>query len=266
MTPAIRIENLELTLAGKPILGGISFAVEPGEYISVVGPNGAGKTSLIKCLCGLHAACRGTVHLNGQNAAQLSARQRARLLSYVPQAEGQSVPFSVREFVLLGRYPHLSPFTTVTDSDHAAVETALEQTGTAVFKDRKVNTLSGGERQMVFIAAALAQEAEILILDEPAAFLDYRHQAEVFQLLRRINRELGRTILTVSHDINAAARHSTRILAVKGGKTAFYGTPENLMTPEWLGRIFDTRFRFIREPGVALPLAITAHEPSEPSA
>jgi len=257
MKSAIQTKNLTVSLSGKTILDQIDFAMEPGEYVSVIGPNGAGKTTLIKCLCGIHPVKAGTVYVMGQNATELSSRERARLLSYVPQAEGKAFPFTVLEFVLLGRYPHLSPFTPVSTKDHDAVDRALKQTGTEALRHRKLGTLSGGERQMVFIAAALAQEAKILILDEPATFLDYRHQTEVFRLLRRLNRDHGHSILTVSHNINTAARCSSRILAVKNGKNTFYGKPDELMEPERLQRIFDTSFRFIREETHPLPLVIT---------
>jgi iron complex transport system ATP-binding protein len=260
MKNAIQIENLTLSLSGQTILDGVSFAMSPGEYVSVVGPNGAGKTSLIKCLCGIHPHAGGTIRLMDQDTASISSRERARILSYVPQAEGKVFPFTAEEFVLMGRYPHLSPFTTVSAADRAAVNTALEQTGTEIFRHRKLGTLSGGERQMVFIAAALAQEAQILVLDEPASFLDYRHQTEVFQLLRRINRELGHSILTVSHNLNTAARSSSRILAIKNGRNVFYGPPADLLRPERLRDVFDTEFRFIRDESHALPLVITESE------
>lgn len=260
MKSAVQIENLTLILSGCTILDGISFSMAPGEYVSVVGPNGAGKTSLIKCLCGIHPHVEGTIRLMDQDTATLSARERARMLSYVPQAEGRGFPFTAEEFVLLGRYPHLSPFTTVSATDRAAVDAALKETDTEKFRHRKLGTLSGGERQMVFIAAALAQEAQILVLDEPASFLDYRHQAEVFQLLRRLNREQGHSILTVSHNLNTAARCSSRILAIKNGKNVFYGPPADLIHPDRLREIFDTDFRFIRDEGHPLPLVITEHE------
>ncbi len=260
MKTAIQTTNLTLKISGKTILDRINFSMEPGEYVSVIGPNGAGKTSLIKCLCGIHTPAGGIIQLMGENAAHITSRERAHILSYVPQAEGKTFPFTVEEFVLLGRYPHLSPFTTLSAADRTAVDIALQQTNTDAFRNRKLNTLSGGERQMVFIAAALAQEAKIIVLDEPATFLDYRHQAEVFRLLRRLNQEFGHSILTVSHNINTAARGSSRILALKNGKTVFYDTPHKLLHPAPLRNLFDTEFRFIHEEGHDLPLVITENE------
>lgn len=260
MTPAISIDNLSLRLSGQPILDDVSLQMNPGEFLSIIGPNGAGKTSLIKCLCGIHKPHAGSIHIMGHDATRISSRKRAQLLSYVPQAEGQVFPFTVEEFVLMGRYTHLSPFTTISPDDRQHLERALDQTGTAPFRHRKLSTLSGGERQMVFIAAALAQEAEILVLDEPAAFLDYRHQADVFQLLRHLNHEHGHSIITVSHNVNTAARSSSRILALKNARRAFFGTSAELLDPHVLSDLFETPFRLIREPGHPLPWVATEVE------
>lgn len=260
MNNRIHIGNLSLRLTGASILEQVSFEMQEGEFISIIGPNGAGKTSLIKCLCGIYQPDQGKINIFGQDAMALSGRQRARLISYVPQAEGKSFPFTVEEFVLMGRYAHLSPFTTIRPEDRQALEHALDQTGTTQFRNRKLGTLSGGERQMVFIAAALAQDARILVLDEPASFLDYRHQAEVFQLLKKLNREYKHTIITASHNVNTAACSSSRILAIKDKKRIFYGTPEDLLTPDQLAAIFDTPFRFVHEKGHPLPFAIMEAE------
>jgi iron complex transport system ATP-binding protein len=260
MNSAIDIENLSLHLAGNTILDNIHFRMEVGDFVSIIGPNGAGKTSLIKCICGLYPASSGLIRIMEQDASSLTNRQRAQRISYVPQAEGKSFPFTVEEFVLMGRYTHLSPFTTISPEDKDAVQSALERTGTTPFRKRKLGTLSGGERQMVFIAAALCQNADVLVLDEPTSFLDYRHQAEVFQLLRRLNREQGHSILTVSHNVNTAARNSAKILGLKNGKNVFCGTPTELLQEEQLETIFDTRFRLIHEQNHSLPLVATEAE------
>jgi iron complex transport system ATP-binding protein len=257
MRLTVHIQNLSLHLAGNHILDDICLSVHSGEFISIIGPNGAGKTSLIKCLCGIYHPDSGSIHIMGQDASKLHSRQRAKLLSYVPQAEGRSFPFTVEEFVLMGRYTSLSPFTTVAPDDRNAVAHALQQTGMESFRKRKINTLSGGERQMVFIAAALAQEAQILVLDEPASFLDYRHQAQVFTLLRRLNREAGHTIITVSHNLNTATHTSSRILALKHGKRVFFGTPSELLHKQQLEDIFDTSFRLIQETDQQTPFVMT---------
>ena len=246
--PIIQINNLSLTLSGKEILKGISLEVNRGEYISIIGPNGAGKTSLVKCISRIYANWSGSVEINGKNINHCSQRELARQLSYVPQAEGRTLPFTVFEFVLMGRYPHLSPFTSVSATDKAMVFEILNKAGLASFSERKLDTLSGGERQMVFIAAALAQGADILLLDEPTSFLDYRHQAEVVQLLGRLHRENNITILAVSHDINAACMQSNRIMALKNGERRFFEAPDKAMDSAALEELYETPFLITEHP------------------
>lgn len=246
--PAIQIKDLSLTLSGKEILKGISLEVNQGEYISIIGPNGAGKTSLVKCISRIYTNWSGSVEINGKDITPCSQRELARHLSYVPQAEGRALPFTVFEFVLMGRYPHLSPFTSISADDKKIVLQTLEKSGLTPFSDRKLNTLSGGERQMVFIAAALAQGADILLLDEPTSFLDYRHQAQVMQLLARLHRENNITILSVSHDINAACAQSSRIMALKEGERQFFEPPEKAMNTATLEKLYDTPFLIADHP------------------
>jgi len=171
--PIIQIENLGIELSGNMILKDVSLSINDGEYVSIIGPNGAGKTTLVKCIAGIHRNWEGSIQIAGQSFERYDSKALARLQSYVPQAEGRSNPLTVVEFVAMGRYPHLSAFTTLNADDYAAIDDAIERAGLAPFRHRKMNTLSGGERQMAFIAAALAQGAKILLLDEPSTFLDY---------------------------------------------------------------------------------------------
>jgi len=254
--PAIQIENLHLALSGTPILNGISLSVSSGEYLSIVGPNGAGKTSLIKCLAGIYSNWTGTLRIHGEPAKEYDSKALARVQSYVPQAQGRFSPSTVEEFVAMGRYPHLSAFSTMQPEDYAAIDAAIQQAGLEPLRRRKLDTLSGGERQMAFIAAALAQESKILLLDEPATFLDYRHQAEVVDLLRTACAERHITILAVHHDINLALASSHRILALKSGRVCFEGSPEETASAELLERIYDTPFRTICDPRASLPFVI----------
>jgi iron complex transport system ATP-binding protein len=166
----------------------------------------------------------------------------------VPQADARYLPFRVREFVLMGRYPHLSPFSSVTEADARAAEDAMRRTDTVAFADRAMDTLSGGERQRVFIAAALAQGAQILLLDEPATFLDYRHQVDVLGLLRRLNREESVTMLYVTHDVNSAARYSDHAIALNAGRVQFHGTPAELLREGVIEAVYDAAFERIVSP------------------
>jgi len=246
--PILRIAGLSHVVAGRAILDDVSFSVEEGEFFSVVGPNGAGKTTLLKAILRLLSGWTGKVLAGGRDAASLSRRQLARILSYVPQAEGRLFPFTVREFVAMGRYPHLSPFTVMTSEDERAVDDALTCTGTTRFAHRLVDTLSGGERQKVYIAGALSQGAQVLLLDEPTTFLDPRHQAEILALLKRLNTTRRITVFCVTHDINAAGLLSDTLLGLKEGRVVCSGPPAEIMTEETLARLFDKHFVLVPHP------------------
>jgi iron complex transport system ATP-binding protein len=241
MPPLIQINDLALELNGAPVLRRISFSVERGEYISIIGPNGAGKTTLLRCLLGMYPYL-GSVCIDGTECSACDSRTLARNVSYVPQTHDIEFPLTVYDFVMMGRYPYLSPLAPAQKRDQEAVEQALELTGTAQFRARTLRTLSGGERQKVYIAAALAQETPILLLDEPATFLDWRHQSEVMTLLKKINTEYGATILAVNHDLNSAAHWSDRIIALRDGCTVSCGTPQELIQPAALEVLFETPF------------------------
>ena len=257
MNSIIQIKNLSVELSGNKILNGISFDATQGDYISIIGPNGAGKTTLIKCLAGIYRNWGGRISIEGQDSRTISHRELARLQSYVPQAEGRTNPLTVEELVATGRYPHLSAFTSMNQADYDAIDIALERTGIMEFRKRRLNSLSGGERQMAFIAAALAQDTKILLLDEPSTFLDYRHQADVSNILKSACRDHGRTIIAVHHDINIAAACSSKVIALKEGSVVFSGTAQQATDTETLNRIYDTSFISSPSPAHPLPLIIT---------
>ncbi len=260
--PVIRVSDFSFRIAGKEILSDVSFDVAEGEYLSIVGPNGAGKTTLLKCLDRLLVGGSGRIEVRGRPIESYRQKELARLIGYVPQADGRMLPFTVGQFVLMGRYPYLSPFSSIAKEDHRAVSEALELTGTAEFADRMLETLSGGERQKVFIAAAMAQGAKILLLDEPTTFLDYHHQDDIRALLARANRESGVTVISVTHDVNRAALESRRIVALRRGRIAFSGTPEEIMNPDTLKEIYGSSFVLVDHPRVGLPI-IAPNVPSE---
>jgi len=244
----IEMSSFSLKIGGRTVLNEISLEIEEGQYVAIVGQNGAGKTTLLKCLNRIHTGGSGEIRIAGRLLGQYSQKKLAQLVSYVPQADGRSAPFTVYEFVMMGRYPYLNAFSSPSEKDVAAVHDALALTGTSEFAERLLGTLSGGERQKVFIAAALAQEAKILLLDEPTTFLDPKHEADVQRLLARANRERAVTIISVTHDINSAVLTSQRILALKNGEVAFWGGVEELMDNETLERIYEKSFLFGRHP------------------
>jgi len=252
---AIALGGVCFSLGSKAILRAVSFSVRRGEYLSIIGPNGAGKTTLLKCLDRLLPVSSGGIAVFGRPLAEYSQKELARRIGYVPQADGRVLPFTVEQFVLMGRYPYLSPFASIGREDRQAVREALGTTGTLEFKDRLLGTLSGGERQSVYIAAALAQGADVLLLDEPTTFLDYRHQAEVRDLLARVNAS-GVTVVAVTHDVNRAVLDSHRIVALRDGAVVFSGPPAEVMRPEVLGRIYLTEFLLVSHPRADLPMIL----------
>lgn len=252
---ALEVENFTCLRGGRAVLKDLTFSVRRGEFLGVTGPNGAGKSTLLQCLLRLLPGHGGALRVAGRPLEKIPQRELARLMAYVPQADARSVSFRVEEFVLLGRYPHWSRFSGITDNDRRAIHDALEVTGTAPFARRPVSSLSGGERQKVFIAAALAQEAPVLLLDEPTTFLDPRHQADVCGLLRRLHRERGATIILVTHDINLAALCADRILALRDGAAAFWGPPAEFLKADVLQKLYGVGFHIFKDPeGPALAL------------
>ena len=252
----IEIQSYSFRIDGKEILKDVSLAVREGEYLSVIGPNGAGKTTLLKCLIRILTGGIGSIKVDGRPLEAYTQRELANLMSYVPQADGRALPFTVHEFVMMGRYPYLSPFSSVTKEDEEAVRRALALTGTTEFAERILATLSGGERQKVFIAAALAQGARILLLDEPTTFLDYRHQSEIQGILKRVNRERGVTMVAVTHDLNNAVLWGERVLALKGGAVAFCGPAEEVMSNAILEDLYGMSFQFSEHPRSRRPFVV----------
>ncbi len=250
----LEIDKFSFQIGSKEILRDVSFSVRQGEYLSIVGPNGAGKTTLLKCLDRIYRGGTGKITVFDQPLESYRQRDLARRLSYVPQADGRVFPFTVEQFVLMGRYPYLNPFSSVGHEDMEAVQQVMERTGVDEFAHRKLDTLSGGERQKVYIAAALAQGAEVLLLDEPTTFLDYRHQAEVRDLLAEVNRNSGVTVVAVTHDVNRAAMDSHRVVALSDGSVVFDGTPSEIMQPEVLQRIYGTSFLLVGHPQGEVPI------------
>ncbi len=260
---AIDVCGLSVWLGGRKILDGVSFGVERGEAVTIVGPNGAGKTTLLKCLAGILTAGSGKILLDGRPLGDCPRKRLARRISYVPQADSQPVPFTVEQFVLMGRYPYLSPFSPVGKEDRQAARGAMEQTDTTRFAGRRLDTLSGGERQKVYIAAALAQGGEILLLDEPTTFLDYHHQEDICRLLRRTARRSDLTTIAVTHDVNRAALESHRIVALGGGRVVFIGAPHEIMRPDVLQRIYGCPFELVDHPHVGMPMVVPLGAPED---
>lgn len=253
--------------AERTVVGPLDLTVRRGEALAVVGPNGAGKTSLLRLLTGLLVPDTGSLAFDGRPFTHFQRKELARQIAYVPQLRPIRVPLAVEEVVLLGRYPHLRRLQVAPGAvDFRAVDDALAVVGIEHLRGRPVDELSGGERQAVYIAAALAQEAELLVLDEPTTHLDPRHQRDIAALIPRLRRDAGRTVVFATHDLNFASLTASRIVALRGGRILASGTPAELLTPKTLGALFDAPFEIVRsgqQPVTLLRMGRSA-EPSTP--
>ncbi|MDO8834533.1 MAG: ABC transporter ATP-binding protein [Vicinamibacterales bacterium] len=223
---------------GRPGVDNISVAVERGDVVGILGPNGSGKTTLLRLLSGLLLPASGSVRLGGARLSGIPRRSLARRLAMVPQETHLAFEYSVLEIALMGRYPHLGPFELESPRDLAIARDALDATGTGHLAARSFSTLSGGEKQRVVIASALAQEADILLLDEPTASLDLGFQLDVAALLRRLNRERGLTMVVATHDLNFAAALCGTLLLVKQGRVLAHGPIERVLTSENIAALY----------------------------
>jgi len=219
----------------------LTFSIETGEIFGVIGPNSAGKTSLLRLLTRVLEPARGEILVDGRPVARVAHWELARQVAVVPQEAPRPFPFTVEQLVLMGRYPHAPSRFFETETDAEVAREAMAATGTLALAALPLEQLSGGERQRAMLARALAQEPRLLVLDEPTSHLDLRYQAETAELLRRLNRERGVTILLVSHDLNLAAELCDRLLLLHEGRVAAVGTPADVLDQSRLEHVFDCR-------------------------
>lgn len=247
---SLQINNLSFRYApDKQVIDNLSVAIKKNEKWAIIGKNGSGKSTLIRCLARLEVVDRGVVAIEGKDLHDYTSKELARICAYVPQATLRIPPnFTVVEYVLMGRYPYCGfPIRYQTEDRKIAAE-AMELTDTTPFADRSMKTLSGGELQRVFIAGAVAQRTGMMLLDEPVSFLDPMHQEMIHATLDRVHREFGTTLVTVTHDINAALQRSTHVLALVAGKVAFSGTTERFRedAARLLQGVYGIGFEMIR--------------------
>lgn len=221
----------------RPALDGISLRIEGGTLFAVLGPNGSGKSTLTRAILGAVPTDGGEVLLDGRPASSWRRRELARTFAAVPQSEGIPFPMTAREMVGMGRYAHLGPLEPEGPRDREAIQAALSRCDVAGLADRLVQTLSGGELQRVRIARALAQEPKVLILDEPTASLDIRHEMAILELLASAVRD-GLTVLLVTHHLDLAARYSDRLLILDEGKVVATGPPDEVLKPDTLRAVY----------------------------
>ena len=256
MTEALSARGLDFGYPSRPLFRDFSFDLSQGDFAGIIGPNGAGKTTLLNLLSGATKPHSGAVFLLDQDMRRRTARERARLLAVVPQESHVLFPFSVLEVVLMGRFPHLGilGMESVEDERHAL--RCLAEVGMDDFAGRPLNALSSGERQRVFIARALAQEPRILLLDEPTTFLDLKHRLRIYEILSRLNQAQKLTILTISHDLNLAARYCRRLWLLKNGAVLARGWPGEVLTAERIRQAYGADVEVARDPRSGAPFII----------
>ena len=252
MNPAIRTENLTFAYKDKSVLDGVSLSIERGEMVGILGPNGSGKTTLLKIFSAVLRG-RGEVKLNGRSIETYGKRELSRLFAMVPQESQVLFPYTVAEIVLMGRASYHSPFALEGRKDLEVARASMELTDCLSFSDRYLHELSGGEKQRVIIARALAQEPQILLLDEPSAFLDLKHQVQVFELMRRLNRERGLTIVAALHDLNLAALFFPRLVMLRDGRIYRNGSPREVLTEKTIDEVYGIRVRVEKDPSGEKP-------------
>ncbi|KQQ27738.1 ABC transporter ATP-binding protein [Frondihabitans sp. Leaf304] len=247
--------GLRLAYDDRVIVDGLDFAVPAGELTVIIGPNACGKSTLLKALARTLEPSAGQVSLDGKPLSSYRSKDIAKRLGMLPQSPIAPEAITVRDLVGRGRFPHQGVFRQWSVSDEAACDRAMESTGVAELADRQVAELSGGQRQRAWIAMALAQETELLLLDEPTTFLDIAHQYEVLELAARLHRE-GRTLVVVLHDLNQAARYATHLVVMKEGAIVAQGAPGEIVTAQLVDEVFGLPCQIIDDPQSHTPMVV----------
>ncbi len=254
MQTAFRMENLASGYEQVRVFEGLNLTIEEGKVTTIIGPNGCGKSTLLKTIGRILKKQQGTVFLQEQNMQNLSTKDIAKklaILSQTPIAPGQ---LKVEELIAYGRYPHRNNVNRLTNKDEEMIEWALTVTNTMEYRNRELAQLSGGQRQRVWLAMALAQETNILLLDEPTTYLDMAHQLEVLDIVKSLNEQHSCTIVMVLHDINHAARYSDHLIAMRNGIIMQTGTPQEILSAEVMRKVFNIDARIMEDPVTNTPV------------
>lgn len=252
----LHVRRLVAGYGDTTILDGLDLDVPPGKITAIVGANACGKSTLLRTMARLLSPKGGEVLLDGAAIHRLPARTLARTLGLLPQSPVAPEGITVADLVSRGRHPHHGLFARWTRKDDEAIAAALDATRTTALTERAVDELSGGQRQRVWIAMALAQETELLLLDEPTTFLDISHQVEVLDLLTDLNRQRGTTVVMVLHDLNLAARYADHLVAMAGGRVHATGHPDQVLTADMVRTVFDLDSRIMTDPTSGRPMML----------
>lgn len=257
------VDSVQLSYGDKVICENLDLDIEDGSFTVIVGPNACGKSTLLKSISRLISPQTGQILLDGKDVRSYPTKQVARAVGLLPQSPSAPEGVRVVDLINRGRYPHQSLFSPWRIEDEQAVIRAMEFTGVRELSGRYVDELSGGQRQRVWMAVALAQETDFLLLDEPTTYLDVKHQIEVLELCRRLNLQEGTTLVAVLHDLNQAARYADTIVCMKQGEIIDVGPPAEVISQELVEHVFDVRAQVITDPESGTPLMIPYWEHSE---
>ncbi|MEH7095674.1 ABC transporter ATP-binding protein [Neobacillus vireti] len=254
---SLSTEQLQIGYGEKIIVDGLNLNINKGEITTIIGANGCGKSTILKTLARVHHANSGVIYLDGKMIHKIPTKEIAKKMAVLPQSPEAPGGLTVYELISFGRAPHQGGFGRLSEKDRKVIDWALEVTGLISFADHAVDALSGGQRQRAWIAMAIAQETELLLLDEPTTYLDMAHQLEILQLLEKLNKEEGRTIVMVIHDLNHAARFSHYMVALRGGKLVKEGSAEEVMTHDVLKEVFHIDAEIVKDPRTNKPVCLS---------
>ncbi|WP_367568155.1 ABC transporter ATP-binding protein [Lacrimispora sp.] len=254
---SIATENLAVAYDEKLVVDDLDMQIPQGKITSIIGPNGCGKSTVLKAVGRILKPKNGVVYLNGDDIHRLTTKEIAQKMAILPQSPQAPSGLTVGELVAYGRFPHQRGFGKLKPEDKEIIQWALEVTRLIELETTAVDNLSGGQRQRVWIAMALAQQTDLILLDEPTTYLDLAYQLEVLELLYRLNREQGSTIIMVLHDLNLAARFSDYMIAIRCGDIIRHGTPEEVMIPQVLKETFHIDAVIVKEPRTGRPTCVS---------
>ena len=246
-SPILQIQDTSFSYDQENVLHSVSMNVEAGEFAGVIGPNGSGKSTLLKILGGVLTPNSGKLLFKGKDFVDFNRKELARSITWIPQDHPMIFPFKVSEVVLMGRHPYLSAFTFEGDEDIEIARSAMEQTQTLQFAQRRFNEISGGEKQRVVIAGAIAQEPELMILDEPTSALDIKYQIQILNILKELNQKKNMTVILAMHDLHLASKFCNRLILLEEGKIFQDGKPEEVLQKEHLEKVYGIKVHLIRD-------------------
>ena len=243
----MKVDNVKFKYSNKTVLNGLNLDIEKGSFLSILGPNGSGKTTLLKNMCNLLKPYEGAIYIDNLQLKGIKYKDLAKTMAVVHQGSNPNFEFNIHDIVLMGRYPHQKRFSFDSKADLDIVKQVMLDTDIWELREKSIFEISGGERQRVIIARALAQQPEILLLDEPITFLDIKHQISILNLCKKLNKEKQITIITTMHDINLASRYSDYILLLDSGKVEVLDIPEKVVTEKNIEAVYGIKVKLINE-------------------